>query len=189
MEVALNYPSTNSSHIVKWQTDIHIAVHGSPSVNDIAILRQLTDELNLLIKPIQIYLDETDPNLHLFFTSPQTFQITETYFKDADNPILNGITFVYHYPNYQIYKANILISNRIKDPMKRVHTIREEITQSLGLLTDSWQYEKSIFYEGQSYSTSFSEMDKQLIQLLYNTNIPIGGQAKDVLLLLCGDTN
>ncbi|MGB1242128.1 MAG: DUF2927 domain-containing protein [Chitinophagales bacterium] len=187
MEVALNYPSVNTTHIVKWNTDIHIAVHGEPSPNDLENLRQLTDQLNLLIAPIHISLDKSEPNMHVFFGSPQKFQESEPYFKDAQNPILNGVTFVYHHPNYEIYKANILISSRTTNSEKRAHTIREEITQSLGLLTDSWKYENSIFYEGQSYTTRFSEMDEGLIQLLYTSKATAGMNAKDLLHHLCPD--
>jgi len=189
MEVALNYPSIDTAHIVKWNTDIHIAVHGEPSPTDLENLRQLTDQLNLLIAPIRISLDENEPNMHIFFVSPQKFQESEPYFKDAQNPILNGITFVYHHPNYEIYKANILISSRTTNPQKRAHTIREEITQSLGLLTDSWKYENSIFYEGQSYTTHFLKIDEELIQLLYTSKTTVGMNTKDLLHHLCPNSN
>ncbi len=185
MEVALNYPSIDTAHIVKWNTDIHIAVHGEPSPTDLENLRQLTDQLNLLIAPIRISLDGNEPNMHVFFVSPQQFQVSEPYFKDAQNPILNGITFVYHDSNYEIYKANILISSRTTNPQKRAHTIHEEITQSLGLLTDSWRYENSIFYEGQSYTNHFSKMDEGLIELLYTSKVSTGITAKNLLHDLC----
>ncbi len=185
MEVALNYPSTDTTRILKWKQDIHIAVHGEATPSDLNNLRQLTDELNLLLPSINICLQEAEPNMHLYFTDSQTFQQAESYFKDVHNPILNGVTFVYPQPSYQIYKANILVSSQTKNPQKRAHTLREELTQSLGLLTDSWKYENSIFYEGQSYSTSFSAMDVKLIQLLYRSDIEVGTTAKEVLNLLC----
>lgn len=185
LEVALNFPQTDTSRIVKWTQDIHIAVHGKASTYDLKNLRQLIAELNFLLPTINVCLKEPNPNVHLYFTTPKDFQKAEPYFKDADNPILNGVTFVYPNDNYQISKANILISSHVKDTEKRIHTIREELTQSLGLLTDSWQYPNSIFYEGQSYTTQFSDMDAKLIQLLYRSDIHAGINSKEVIDLLC----
>lgn len=185
MNIALNYPSIDTAHIVKWHQNIHIEVHGNPSSSDSEVLELLIDELNRLLPSISVCLDEADSNMHIYFTNPQTFHQAEGYFKDVDNPILNGVTFVYHDSNYQIYKANLLVSSRTKNPQKRAHTIREELTQSLGLLTDSWDYPNSIFYEGQSYTTSFATIDHELIQMLYRADIEAGATAKEVLQLLC----
>ena len=48
------------------------------------------------------------------------------------------------------------------------HLLREELTQSLGLFNDSWKYPESIFYQGWSTVTEYSDMDKRLIDMLYN---------------------
>ena len=48
------------------------------------------------------------------------------------------------------------------------HILREELTQSLGLFNDSEKYENSIFYDGYSTVTEYSEIDKELIDMLYN---------------------
>jgi hypothetical protein len=49
-----------------------------------------------------------------------------------------------------------------------LHFIREEITQGLGLINDSWKYPESIFYQGDSKTIKFSELDKEIIKKLYN---------------------
>jgi hypothetical protein len=46
--------------------------------------------------------------------------------------------------------------------------LREELTQSLGLCNDSWEYPNSIFYQGWSTNTEYSDLDKEIIQMLYN---------------------
>ena len=52
--------------------------------------------------------------------------------------------------------------------MKRQrHVIREEITQSLGLFNDTYDYPESIFYQGYSEQTSFASIDEEIIKLLY----------------------
>lgn len=186
-EVALNYPLMDTARLVKWNQNIQVAIHGNPFPADTENLHQIITELNDLLENsnIQLQLEEKEANMHLFFVSPLAFQQYEPFFKDVDNPILNGITFVYPTSNYEILQANILISSLQKDPQKRAHTLREEITQSLGLLTDSWTYSNSIFYEGQSYSNNFTSIDEQLIQLLYSSHIKAGQTVEEVLAILC----
>ena len=46
--------------------------------------------------------------------------------------------------------------------------LREELTQSLGLLNDSDMYTNSVFYEYGNTVTEYSELDKEIIQMLYN---------------------
>ena len=48
------------------------------------------------------------------------------------------------------------------------HLLREELTQSLGLCNDSYDYPESIFYQGWTETTEYAEIDKELIQMLYN---------------------
>jgi hypothetical protein len=57
---------------------------------------------------------------------------------------------------------------RARDIESQKHLIREELTQSLGLVNDSWKYENSIFYQGWTTTNSYSEIDIKLIDLLYN---------------------
>jgi hypothetical protein len=50
----------------------------------------------------------------------------------------------------------------------RCHLIREERTQGTGLLRDSNQYPDSIFYRRYSSPTRYSNLDKQVVSLLYS---------------------
>ena len=55
--------------------------------------------------------------------------------------------------------------------------IKKEITQSLGLGKDSPLYSGSIFFETTSdggFSTSFSNLDREIIRLLYLPEIEVG---------------
>lgn len=49
--------------------------------------------------------------------------------------------------------------------------IREELTQSLGLFQDSWRYPDSIFYQGWSDITAYSDLDRTTIGLLYDSRL------------------
>jgi hypothetical protein len=58
--------------------------------------------------------------------------------------------------------------HRNKDEESHRHLLREELTQSLGLMNDPWDYPESIFYQGWSTTTEFAPIDIYLIDLLYN---------------------
>ena len=66
-----------------------------------------------------------------------------------------------------IDNTKIFISSTVTS-VNRKHVILEEITQSLGLANDSMKYPDSIFYNGDSYITSLSKMDKGVIKMLYD---------------------
>ena len=48
------------------------------------------------------------------------------------------------------------------------HLLREELTQSLGLFNDSWDYPESIFYQAWTTTTEYAPIDSELIDMLYN---------------------
>lgn len=80
-------------------------------------------------------------------------------------------------------RATILIASDANQA-ERVHAIREEITQGLGLMTDSWTHPDSIFYQGWTPGVRFAEIDKTVIRMLYRNDIRPGmtrQQARSVL--------
>jgi hypothetical protein len=70
-------------------------------------------------------------------------------------------------------RATILIASDASQT-ERVHAIREEITQGLGLMTDSWTHADSIFYQGWTPGVRFAEIDKTLVRMLYRTDVRPG---------------
>ena len=48
------------------------------------------------------------------------------------------------------------------------HLIREEISNSMGLLGDTWRDPESIFYQGGSYTTEFTEADRRIIYAYFH---------------------
>ena len=48
------------------------------------------------------------------------------------------------------------------------HLLREELTQSLGLKNDTYDYPESIFYQNWTEITDFAPIDRRLIDMLYN---------------------
>ena len=77
--------------------------------------------------------------------------------------------------------ASILISSADITQKERSHLIREELTQSLGLMNDSNKYKDSIFYQEWTDIAEYSEIDKAVIKLLYQKKIEPGMSKEQVL--------
>jgi hypothetical protein len=57
---------------------------------------------------------------------------------------------------------------RTKRDDAQKHLLREELTQALGLSNDSYDYPESIFYQGWTETTEYTELDKDVIRMMYN---------------------
>ena len=60
------------------------------------------------------------------------------------------------------------------------HLLREEFTQSLGLARDSDKYLNSIFQSSWTETLSYTDLDKDLIRLLYHPKMSTGLDADAV---------
>lgn len=67
-------------------------------------------------------------------------------------------------------RATVLIASDATQ-VERIHAIREEITQALGLMQDSWTHPESICYQGWTPGVRFAEIDKTLVRMLYHPGI------------------
>jgi len=163
--------SENSPHqegpINKWTKDISVYLYGEYSHMHKTETIQVIKELNRLIYPRKINLVKNPKwaNSFVYFGS------IEEYNKNS----MSGVTltgrylghfhlFTYH---QEIQKAYIFVNTSDASRKRQKHVIREEITQSLGFINDSYDYPESIFYQGFSENDFFTEMDKTLIRLLY----------------------
>ncbi len=167
--------------IKKWIDDVRIKVNGEPTEADLQTLINIIDDLNELVAGIKIKLVDRNENLIITF-SP------ETEFSTIDpNYVPTNYGFfwtLWHDDNFVIYDANILVSSTGITQQERSHLIREELTQSLGLMNDSNKYKDSIFYQEWTDVTKFSDVDKAIIKLLYLKKIKPGMSKEQVLKVL-----
>lgn len=52
--------------------------------------------------------------------------------------------------------------------------LRKELTQSLGMINDSYEYKDSIFYQDWTDTGSYAEMDREVIRILFDSRIEPG---------------
>jgi hypothetical protein len=149
----------------KWKSDMKIYVDGQKPEYLMSELKRIVAELNDIINPIDIKFVSTKElsNFVIYFGDGKTFDqkynlVYPKYLEDNWGYFeLYGSTGVMY---VDLYRANEI------DEQK--HLLREELTQSLGLVNDSWKYKNSIFYQGWTTTTEYSDIDRELIDILYN---------------------
>lgn len=176
VEVALGteFGKSNST-IRKWKNDIKIQVVGTPTPEDQRTLKAVTRELQELTG-LNIQFDDRNANMSIYFVPEPEFRRYEV------NYIPRNYGFFWtQWNNNTIYNAKILISTTGVTQRERSHLIREEITQSLGLMKDSSKYSNSIFYQGWTDTNEYTEIDRSIIRLLYRPEINPGMTREEVL--------
>jgi hypothetical protein len=152
----------------KWQNDVKIFVKGKKVDYLIFELTKIVSELNTIINPINLRIvnSESDANMVVFFGSEKEFNNFDPNSKKYTKN--NYGVFVYYGSTY-ITRANVFVDiYRTETINAQKHLLREELTQSLGLFNDTYDYPNSIFYQGWTETTKYADIDVKLIKMLYN---------------------
>ena len=129
------------------------------------------DQLNALNLPVRLFLTEDRQlaNVPVWFGTRKDLALNDHNWGRFDLTI-NNKGF--------ITKGKIRIATpsagESSTSKRRGSVILEEITQTLGVIGDSYAYPLSIFYENWSEQTKLTKIDKRIIQLLYEPSIPAG---------------
>lgn len=180
LEVALGAEFGSSDAVIrKWNEPVRIRVTGNPMAEDMRSLQTVVRDLNGLVQGISLAIDSTNPNVEIVFAPEAEFRRYEPNYQ----PTNMGFGWIWWNQN-TLNRARILISTTDVTQQERSHLIREELTQSLGLMQDSDRYTNSMFYQGWTDSTQFSAIDRAIISMLYRPEIQVGmtrSQAAQVL--------
>ena len=164
----------------KWTEDLRIAVYGDPTRRDLAVLDNVIEDINALIGPVRLTLVESDPNVEIHFIPEPEFASIEPNYV----PVNMGFVYIWWDGGSAITDSRILISTTGITPDERAHLIREELTQALGLLNDSWEYEESIFYQDWTTTNRYAPIDRAVIEMLYRPELVPGMTVGDALAIL-----
>jgi hypothetical protein len=162
--------------IHKWTDDIRINVNGIPTAEDLNTLGQVISELNDLVDDISLVLVDGRPNIEIYFTTVESFASIEPNYVPGNM----GFFWIYWDSNKALYSGRILIASEEISQQERSHIIREELTQSLGIMNDSYSYEDSIFYQGWTDTLSYAPIDRTVISLLYDPGLLPGMTREEV---------
>ncbi|MEM9770941.1 MAG: DUF2927 domain-containing protein [Cyanobacteria bacterium P01_D01_bin.73] len=156
----------------KWTKNLRISVQGQPTRQDRRTLERIVGELNGLIDRDGIQLDftETSPNVVILFAPHGDFINHEPSYVPGNL----GFFYTWWNNDMQLVRSRILISSDRITQKERNHLIREELTQSMGLMNDAWTYQNSTFYQGWTRTQNYSELDRDLIRILYDPRVKPG---------------
>ena len=176
--IALGFKYSEADPLTrKWTTPIQVYIHGDPS-------QELLDEFDAIVAEIEglatdgldisIVTNESTANYHLYFTGHDVFA--------EEFPVVASLVeedwglYVVDWNNDEdiFWGAMYVDVVRNTDLTLQRHWLREEFTQSLGLGNDSELYPNSIFRQSWSNSTAFTDLDRDLIRLLYHPNMTSG---------------
>ncbi len=176
-EVAFGAEFGDADELIrKWVGDINIFVLGEAPSYLTTELDFIIDEINGLVRNVQLNLVDSidDSNYTIFFGSGKDYKLLEP---GAISRVKNnwGLVSVHWNSKNEIYKGSIYVDiKRAKNKNQQKHILREELTQSLGILKDSYRYSDSIFYQRWSKTTDYSEIDRFIISTLYSDKIKVG---------------
>ncbi|MEO0409495.1 MAG: DUF2927 domain-containing protein [Cyanobacteria bacterium P01_A01_bin.135] len=181
------FGSSSRRQIRKWVNDPIIRVHGSPTAADRVALAQIVAELNTIIgrhsPQVQLVIlddgDRQEANLDIYFVPHLEFPSYEPNYQPGNL----GFAYV-NWSQNRIYRGRILISTVDITQQERSHLIREELTQAMGLLQDSEWYDKSIFYQGWTSTTEYTELDETVIEMLYYPAVQPGMDERSAIAAL-----
>jgi hypothetical protein len=152
-----------------WEEELKVRVYGG-GPGDLAEVEKVLRELNALGGRGVGRRVEADENVELRLTDQRGFD----RHAPPEARKNSGYVHLWWSPFGTAYRARILVRNEGLTPKRRRHVIREELTQALGLLNDSWAYPDSIFYQGLSEKVEFSTLDRAVIRL-HLSNRPLTG--------------
>jgi hypothetical protein len=177
---------TKSPVVSTWKKDITIFIH--PGNTESTFLRtdqntqqeydQLEKELDVIIQELNTWISGIklrkvtnleDANFEIYMGSVVGCKLLDASTRNSLSnkwavqhcqlstdckEIVHGFVFLDFYRT-----PNIRVKKRL---------LRKKITQALGLFNESDENKESIFFDGYSEQANFSEIDKEIIQLLYN---------------------
>ncbi len=140
-------------------------------------LRLIVNELNTLIDLVEFSLTtkQSEANIIVYCGDADTFG---NQYEPSSKPYLSsnqGLFWLYWNAGNNMTKASVFVDVfRTRELSCQKHLLREELTQSLGLMQDSNRYLESIFQQAWTCTTSYSDIDREVIKLLYHPKLRAG---------------
>lgn len=168
----------NNDNLWKWADDPTIAIKGRASMVDTASVREVIAEINTLGLPLRCRLAQAPDSgaIQIFFGNVKEVA-SFLGFGDLDAMgVDTSSSFGFAKPeSYEgrLIKARVGICFSPNDTTvaSRREVVLEEIVQALGIFGDSYSYPSSLFFQNSNPQKQFTELDKQVLRLLYEPAI------------------
>ena len=138
--------------------------------------KQIKAEINTLVGTdfkIEEVNDSLAANYYMFFGNKTQFDKIYPQYKDYTESNW-GLFFMSWGASQNLSSGKMFVNIIRANSKEQKHILREELTQSLGLAKDSDKYPESIFQTSWTTTNQYSELDKDLIRLLYHPSMRSG---------------
>ena len=152
-------------HVTRYTTDVKIYMEGHQPQYIVDELNSIVSELNGIINTVDVQVTNSKSDANMVISIGSLDKIKNEYpvFKNTIYQNANaGFSIGMNYSNV------FLNTNNIRSVQHAKHVLREELTQAMGLMNDSYKYPESVFYQGVSEVTEYAPIDRELIDILYN---------------------
>ena len=175
-DIALGFEFGSASEVTrKWCSELKIFIGSNVST-------ELSEELNKIVNEIEnlttdnlsipIVNDSSLSNYYIYFGSGEKYA---SIFPSQENYInSNWGLFSVWWTNNCIDRGHMYVDIFRANNTEQKHLLREEFTQSLGLAKDSNRYPFSIFQSSWTRTLTYTDLDKDLIRLLYHPKMKTG---------------
>lgn len=172
--------------VKKWTSPLRIQLFGSYTEEDRQEVLRITGELAELTG-LSFSLVRQNPNVRVYFTTQDQFSTLVPEYNPL-NPQDGLFSVISNETHSYMVEATVLIRSSLTG-QHRKHILREELTQSLGLMKDSYEYKDSIFQQNHEYQpVQYSRLDRQVLKILYDKRIRPGMNEKQVVTALRAKT-
>jgi len=171
----------------RWVRSPTLSVFGADEAQE-KVVREAVQHLNqtLARTPIRqimlLYPENSRADILLYFAPVRQFPSIASRHNFPYTKGNQGYFWTWWNRRNEIYRGVVLISSDVADRGRLRHYVLEEITQVLGLSSDSPRFTESIFYSYYSDGGTaewLCERDKKLIHLFYN-HISPGAEKAEV---------
>jgi len=169
----------NGQTVKKWGKNIEISMVGEPRRGDVELIDSIINEIGPLIAPIKIERKTSGGNLRIKFVDK-----VDAGF--ADHQVRLGLFDEFQY-------SDINLPNILKGTLRQA-TLRHEFLHALGFdhpkdRNTGTLIESSVEFVGNDEESNvknykYSELDKRMVKLLYDSKIIKGLEKKEYLLSL-----
>ena len=166
------YGPEEEQTLTRWETEIRIWTGGAPTREDLQVLDAFIAELGEKVPGlpgIRRVRQDTQSNIRGWFVPGYLLpHYIEGY--------VEGNWGFFHtlHPSGRIVSGRIGIAADLTEQEDRNHLILEELVGALGLPGDHTLYTDSILYNGWTVTSSLSEVDWRMLNMLYHPAVHPG---------------
>ncbi len=159
--------------VCKWEDEINLWIDGEYGEGEIAVIEDLVDRLNEIdgFPGIRYAESEDTANYRLHFVMQGDLA---DYFGEKASTSSGMSLFSFRKSTGVILEAEAGVASNITPQNAKASVICEELLQALGLVSDSYAFPESVFYEGYNGSVRPAPIDWALLELLYHETITPG---------------